>query len=122
MLAFSSSAKRAAPRIFPVRLFSTTTSLAEKVKLDFFSKEDCGLCVNAKTILDKIIQDKDSSLKNEIEYKVYDITKPENKEWWDSYCFDVPVLHITHEKSTKPVKFMHRLDQKKVIDEINRTI
>lgn len=35
-------------------------------------------------------------------------------------CFDVPVLHITQEGQTKPIKFMHRLDEKKVIEAINK--
>lgn len=99
------------------RFFSTTVMRRQLVQLELFTKENCGLCDNAKLVMENVLAKEHS---NEVQLKYTDITLPQNKLWWDSYCFDVPVLHITQEGQTKPIKFMHRLDEKKIIEAINK--
>lgn len=54
------------------------------------------------------------------EYRIVNIDDPANKEWWDKYCFDIPVLHL--EDSSKEgslVKIFHRLNENDLKDKIN---
>ncbi|ODV59856.1 Mgp12p [Ascoidea rubescens DSM 1968] len=98
------------------------TDGARLVSLNLFTKNDCSLCEKAKFVLktieadnmkDKILGDKN------IEINYIDITKEENKKWFDAYCFDIPVLHVDNSFKTKSTKFMHQLDYNEVIKSIN---
>lgn len=89
------------------------------VKLTLFSKQQCGLCDTAKSVMDQVVQQpKYRSCK----YEIVDIMDPDNKEWYDKYCFDVPVLHVQNaETETLNVeKLFHRFDEKKVQDIIEK--
>ncbi|EGW31392.1 uncharacterized protein SPAPADRAFT_61959 [Spathaspora passalidarum NRRL Y-27907] len=90
-----------------------------QVSLTFFTKEKCMLCTNAGEILRKAIVSPDvGDIK--INLKTIDIMKPENQEWFDKYCYDVPVLHIDRPDQAKPVKFMHYFDQDVLEDEFKK--
>ncbi|RLV83073.1 Glutaredoxin-like protein [Meyerozyma sp. JA9] len=74
------------------------------------------LCTNAKGILQETLQSPE--LQNTpIELKTVDIMKKENAQWFDVYCYDVPVLHVDRPGQAKPVKFMHYFDKKKLTEE-----
>lgn len=102
-----------------VRQFSSTSKSYQKPSLTFFTKETCMLCTNARGILFKTLEHE--SLKEEkIDLKIVDIMKPENKEWFDVYCYDVPVLHVDRTNQTKPIKFMHYFYEDKLLEEFNK--
>lgn len=86
--------------------------------LTLFGKEGCGLCDRAKQVMMDIIDSEEFPQKN-VEFKYVDISDVMNTHWWDKYCFDVPVLHIDDTKGER-VKMMHRLDGKRVWEEIER--
>lgn len=90
----------------------------ENIKLELFSKSDCGLCSKAKNVISEVLKDPEVE-GSKIQVIVTDITLAKNKEWWDLYCFDVPVLHLTHENQKEPVKFFHRMNKSKIIESIN---
>jgi len=55
--------------------------------LTLYSKPSgCSLCDEAKRQL--------ISLKDRVQLEEIDITLPENKKWFDMYCYDIPVLHL----------------------------
>lgn len=84
--------------------------------LTFFTKDTCMLCTNAKNILHETLQQPE--LENTpIELKTIDIMKEENAQWFDVYCYDVPVLHVDRPGQLKLVKFMHYFDKKKLVEE-----
>ena len=86
------------------------------VQLTLFSKQQCGLCDTAKSVMNQVLQKPDFK---DCKYKVVDIMDPENKQWFDKYCFDVPVLHahnIDNASEGKVEKLFHRFDEKKVQD------
>ena len=39
---------------------------------------------------------------------------PNNQEWFDKYCYDVPVLHI-EQQGQKLQKFMHYFNEKELV-------
>lgn len=87
--------------------------------MTLFSKNNCGLCDKAKSVMNEVLQ-KNQSLRAKADYKIVDIDDPANKEWWNKYCFDIPVLHI--EDTTKQdslVKLFHRLDEAEVAEKID---
>ncbi|QLL33433.1 hypothetical protein HG536_0E03440 [Torulaspora globosa] len=89
------------------------------LKLTLFSKDNCGLCDKAKDVMGKVLKD-NQELERKAVYTIVDIDDPANKDWWEKYCFDIPVLHI--EDSTRQgslLKIFHRLDEKDVVDKIN---
>lgn len=85
------------------------------VKLTFFTKSSCGLCTTAKENVAKALK---TYSNGKHEYLEVDIAKPENKKWWDVYCFDVPVLHL--EEEGKLEKLMHRFEAEKVLETIEK--
>lgn len=88
------------------------------VKLTFFTKTTCSLCVNAKNVLQSTILEDPIKLLNP-QLSVIDISDPKNKKWFDAYCFDVPVLHV--ERPGLPlVKFMHYFYKDKLTAELTR--
>lgn len=68
--------------------------------------------------MDQIVQNPEYS---SCKYEVKDITDPENKEWWDKYCFDIPVLHVENKVSNDNSvgKLFHRFNEEKVQNLIN---
>lgn len=88
--------------------------------LTFFTKDTCMLCTNAKQILHETLQQPELQ-DTPIKLKTIDIMKEENAEWFDIYCYDVPVLHVDRPGQQKPVKFMHYFDKKKLMEEFLKT-
>ncbi|KAI3403956.1 hypothetical protein KGF56_003223 [Candida oxycetoniae] len=84
--------------------------------LTFFTKDNCKLCSDAKMVLEKSL--KSPTLKNaNFIIKNVDIQALENREWFDKYCYDVPVLHI-EKPGAKLKKFMHYLHEDDIIREL----
>ena len=90
---------------------------AKPVKLTFFTKETCSLCTNADKILKETIEDPE--LVPETTVQKIDIMDPKNQEWYDKYCWDVPVLHVERD-GKKLVKFMHYFYKDKLLEEFNK--
>ncbi|KAI3531738.1 glutaredoxin-like domain-containing protein [Colletotrichum paranaense] len=96
-------------------MFAPTRRLFQKVqpcRITLFSRDECGLCVRAKSALSNVWD------RRPFAYTEVVITKPENKKWRDLYDFDVPVIHISKAEAPeedvklvgKAVKLMHRFD------------
>lgn len=100
------------------RLFSSSSLLREQITLTLYAKDGCSLCDKAKVVLDQVNQDSNVQKKYNLQY--VDITQPLNKQWWDRYCFDVPVLHVDRTNQEEPVKMMHYLNQEEIVTEINK--
>lgn len=101
------------------RSFSHSSQLlTSKVLLTLYAKDGCSLCDKAKVVCEEVRSSKD--LKNPISFQYVDITEPLNKDFWEAYCFDVPVLHLDRRSDPETVKFMHYLDTGKIVEEINK--
>jgi len=100
------------------RCFSTSKILPQKISLTLFAKDGCSLCDKAKVVVEEVRDSNKVSKKFNLQY--VDITQPLNKQWWDAYCFDVPVLHVDRTNQEEPVKFMHYLNSEKIIEEIDK--
>lgn len=93
---------------FALRMYSA--------RLTLFTKSECGLCDTAKLRLTEVLK------RRTVEYREIDIMKQENKEWFDAYAFDVPVLHVnrvfhTYSKPdivTEEKKLFHRFTEKEI--------
>ncbi|KAF7554667.1 hypothetical protein G7046_g6749 [Stylonectria norvegica] len=89
-----------------------TRRLLQSCRITLFTRETCGLCTQAKSVLSGV-WDKRPFAYTEVNI---DIAKPESKVWRDLYDFDVPVIHISKvnaaaedaTKSGKAIKLMHR--------------
>lgn len=91
----------------------TSISRRLNTNVTFFTKDTCMLCTNAKNILHETLQETDGP----IHLNTIDIMDPKNSEWYDKYCYDVPVVHI--EKNDKDmVKFMHYFYKDKIKAEL----
>lgn len=100
-----------------IRSFHTASRvLSDKsARVTLFSKDRCSLCDNASKVMDKVL--KNGPL---VDYSVIKIDDPKNNEWWEKYCFDVPVLHIENPVNEESlIKVFHRLDEKDVLDKIS---
>ncbi|XP_031694340.1 glutaredoxin-like protein C5orf63 homolog [Anarrhichthys ocellatus] len=73
------------------RLFSTLPTLT------LFTKDPCPLCDEANEELEP--------LKHRFVFQQVDISLPENRAWWDSYRWDIPVFHLNGQFVMK-----HRVD------------
>lgn len=100
------------------RWFSSTAFNSQKITLTLFAKDGCSLCDKAKVVVEEVRDNETMANKFNLQY--VDITQPLNKQWWDAYCFDVPVLHVDRTNQEDPVKFMHYLNSEKIIEEINK--
>ncbi|KAK3336053.1 hypothetical protein B0T19DRAFT_26910 [Cercophora scortea] len=91
-------------------MLRVTGRLLQSCRITLFTRENCGLCSQARSVLSDVWD------KQPFAFKEIDIIKPESKGWRDLYEFDVPVIHIS--KSQQPeedpnlsslaVKLMHR--------------
>lgn len=63
-----------------------TTRLLQSCRVTFFTRENCGLCTNARQVLADVWE------KRPFAFSEIDIVKPEHKSWKDKYDFDVPVV------------------------------
>lgn len=94
----------------------SSRSLLNSVRLTFFTKPTCQLCVNAHRVLDEALRESNISPALEI----VDIMRPENSAAFDKYCYDVPVLHVERPHQIKPVKFMHFFNKDEIINELRK--
>ncbi|KAK1769873.1 hypothetical protein QBC33DRAFT_556296 [Phialemonium atrogriseum] len=93
-----------------------TSRLLQSCRITLFTRENCGLCTQAKSVLSQVQQSRP------FEFREVDIVKPEAKGWKDLYDFDVPVIHISKasgpgedpKKATQAVKLMHRFSPEEV--------
>lgn len=73
---------------------ATTRLLQLPCRVTLFTREHCGLCVAARSVLSEVWDSRP------FVYKEVDIVKPAAQPWRDLYDFDVPVvcdtLAITH--------------------------
>lgn len=101
------------------RSFRTASRLLNNnaLKVTLFSKSNCGLCEDASNVMGKVLKSSPH-----VDYSVVKIDDPKNQEWWEKYCFDVPVLHIERPTNEEPlVKVFHRLEEKDVLAKIKGT-
>ena len=91
-------------------------------RLKFFTKPDCMLCYEARTVLESALKDVRPEMRDRIsEVENIDITLPENKHWFASYRYDIPVLHVEREKFKKVV-FMHKFDHEEIVEELDQEL
>ncbi|CAI4058754.1 hypothetical protein SKDZ_04G4860 [Saccharomyces kudriavzevii ZP591] len=91
-----------------------------RIKLTFFSKPNCGLCDQAKEVVDDVFERKEFHDKG-ILLEMVNINDRRNAKWWKEYCFDIPVLHI--EKVDDPrscTKILHFLEEEDISNKIRR--
>lgn len=102
-----------------IKRYSSTVS---KTHLKFFSKPDCMLCHEARTVLDNALDEIDPKmLQNISAIQEIDITSPNNKQWFDCYRYDIPVLHVERD-GCKKVVFMHKFDKEELVEELGQDI
>ncbi|KAH6660259.1 hypothetical protein BKA67DRAFT_653454 [Truncatella angustata] len=91
-------------------------------RITLFTRENCGLCTQAKSVLSDLWDQRP------FEYKEVDIIKSQQiPRWRDLYEFDVPVIHIAKatapeeqpQLSSKAVKLMHRFTVDEVQTKMN---
>ncbi|KAK6842677.1 glutaredoxin domain containing protein [Apiospora arundinis] len=96
---------------------ATTRLFQHACRITLFTRENCGLCTQARSVLSNVWDAR------HFEYKEIDIIKDESvPRWRDLYEFDVPVIHVSravapeeHPKSaSKALKLMHRF----TVDEV----
>jgi glutaredoxin len=63
-----------------------SSRLLHACRITLFTREHCGLCVQAKAALSSVWDARP------FDYREVDIVKPEAKAWRDLYDFDVPVV------------------------------
>lgn len=69
--------------------------------------------------MNRVLKDNNNNFSGKVTYSIVKIDDPKNKEWWEKYCFDIPVLHIEDaSKDGSLVKIFHRLDEKDVANKI----
>ncbi|KAF2967525.1 hypothetical protein GQX73_g6036 [Xylaria multiplex] len=103
-----------------------TIRLLQACRITLFTRENCGLCSDARSVLSNVWDTRP------FQFKEIDIVKSETgPQWRELYDFDVPVIHISkssaaeeHPQSVSDaVRLMHRFttDQVKAkMDEVER--
>ena len=71
-----------------------TTRLLQSCRITLFTRENCGLCTQARSVLSDVWDQRPFA------FKEIDIIKPESKAWRDLYEFDVPVVSILSRAET----------------------
>lgn len=83
-----------------------SSRLLQSCRITLFTRENCGLCTQAKSVLSQVRGTRP------FEFKEIDITKAGAKGWRDLYDFDVPVvslyLHFYRRAAGRPLT--QRLD------------
>ncbi|KAK2073535.1 hypothetical protein P8C59_007816 [Phyllachora maydis] len=102
-----------------------TSRLYQACRITLFTRQNCQLCSQARTVLSVVWDTRPFALKE------IDIMKPENKGW-KMYEFDVPVIHISKAqapeedpvRSSNAAKLMHRFAPEEVhakMDSVEKT-
>ncbi|KAK8048609.1 glutaredoxin domain-containing protein [Apiospora phragmitis] len=96
---------------------ATTRLFQHATRITLFTRENCGLCVQAKSVLSSV------KASRPFDYEEVDIIKDESiPRWRDLYEFDVPVIHVSKatapkedpKSASKALKLMHRLTAEEV--------
>ncbi|OTA99790.1 hypothetical protein M426DRAFT_252187 [Hypoxylon sp. CI-4A] len=99
-----------------------TCRLFQACRITLFTRENCGLCTEARSVLSDVWD------LRPFQFKEIDIIKSESKpRWRDLYEFDVPVIHISKssapdehpQSASKAVKLMHRFTTDQVKDKMD---
>lgn len=69
------------------RFLSTRVS---PVRLTFFTKPNCGLCQEAKDVLDQVLQ---KAPTENMSLTYVDISDPQNEKWHNTYVSGIRVKH-----------------------------
>lgn len=77
-----------------------------KPTLTMYTKDNCSLC--------DVLADQLAPFRDRIIFEKVDITREENKNYFDKYRYDIPVLHINGQYLCK-----HRLDAQKLAAKLN---
>ncbi|KAL2757562.1 hypothetical protein ACRALDRAFT_2097417 [Sodiomyces alcalophilus JCM 7366] len=93
-----------------------TMRLWHSCRITLFTRENCGLCIRAKSALSHVWD------RRPFEYHEVDISAPDAKPWKDLYDFDVPVIHLSKASApkedpqlvTKAIKLMHRFSPEEI--------
>ncbi|KAL7799143.1 hypothetical protein V8C37DRAFT_398966 [Trichoderma ceciliae] len=99
-----------------------TGRLLRACRITLFSRDDCGLCAQAKDVLSNVWD------KRPFHYTEVNLAKPEFKHWKNLYDFDIPVIHISRaeageediSRTGKAVKLMHRFTTEQVEAKMNQ--
>lgn len=70
------------------KMRATSRLLQLPCRITLFTREHCGLCVSARSVLSEVWDSRP------FVYKEVDIVKPAAQQWKDLYDFDVPVVRI----------------------------
>nr|POE47860.1 glutaredoxin-like protein [Quercus suber] len=92
----------------------------QSLRLTLFTRENCSLCVDAKTVLSRVWD------KRAFAFEEVDVMQLKHQKWKDIYEFDTPVVHVDRnapDRSTsiQSRKLMHRFseaDVEKVMDHV----
>ncbi|KYK55409.1 glutaredoxin domain-containing protein [Drechmeria coniospora] len=96
--------------------------LLQACRITLFSRENCGLCTQAKAVLSDVWD------KRPFVFKEVDLARPEFKSWKELYDFDIPVIHISMAASaeeqvdtvSQAVKLMHRFTAEQVEERMDQ--
>ncbi|KAK8083496.1 glutaredoxin domain protein [Apiospora saccharicola] len=93
---------------------ATTRLFQNACRITLFTRENCGLCTQAKSVLSNVWDSRP------FDYEEVDIIKDNTiPPWRDLYEFDVPVIHVSKatapkedpKSASKALKLMHRLKE-----------
>ncbi|KAH0595355.1 hypothetical protein MHUMG1_07107 [Metarhizium humberi] len=93
-----------------------TNRLLHACRITLFTRDNCGLCTQAKGVLSDVWD------KRPFAYKEVNLALPESRSWREFYDFDIPVIHISKVNAAeeqvnaagKAVKLMHRFTVEQV--------
>ncbi|KAL1878738.1 hypothetical protein Daus18300_002014 [Diaporthe australafricana] len=95
---------------------ATNKLLQLTCRITLFTRENCGLCVSARSVLSDVWDSRP------FVYKEIDIVKPAAQNWKELYDVDVPVIHVSKAGSpeedpklaSQALKLMHRFTSEQV--------
>lgn len=108
--------------IHTYRRYGTTSNAPVKTTIKFFTKPDCMLCYEGNVVLENALDEIKPNMRKAIKDVDYiDICAPENKQWFECYRYDIPVLHVERE-GYKKVVFMHKFDHEELVEELGQEL
>ncbi|KAG6008174.1 hypothetical protein E4U43_000203 [Claviceps pusilla] len=98
-----------------------TQRLLQACRITLFTRDNCGLCAQAKGVLSEVWDQRPFA------YKEVNLALPESNAWRELYDFDIPVIHISKSSAAqeqvssapKAVKLMHRFTTDQVQAKMN---
>lgn len=84
---------------------STTNEVAHRgprvVSAKIFTQKDCMLCDEMRRDVEQFLVDRDDEKYPNMRIEMVDITRPENRSWYERYRYDIPVLHVHDQYAAK---------------------